>query len=130
MSCLNSALHLSRNRIGLHMTAEENALRSDGDSSPEQGEMFPVWSSGGDDWEGSEGTSSFDNYEHNVDNAALAGGIDLPHGNGPFMPRNEGCVLGELAVPTSFAVFTVPEHLSCGIVSAKKPFSQHGRAVT
>ena len=27
------------------------------------------------------------------------------------------------------AVFTVPEQLSCGIVTANKPFSQHGRAV-
>ena len=28
------------------------------------------------------------------------------------------------------AVFTVPEQLSCGIVTANEPFSQHGRAVT
>ena len=51
---------------------------SDGDSSPELRDMWkygcpksPVWSSGGDDWAGSEGTSSFEDYEHNVDNLAL-----------------------------------------------------------
>ena len=54
--------------------------------------------------------------------------MKLPDGNGLFMPINEGCVLCELKVAerTSFAVFTVPEQLSCGIVTAKKPFSQHG----
>ena len=31
----------------------------------------PVWSSGGDEWAGSEGTPSFEDYEHNVDNLAL-----------------------------------------------------------
>ena len=64
---------------------------------------------------------------------ARTGGIKLPHGTGHFKPRNEGCVLSELkfAELTSFALFTVPEQLSCyGIVTAKKPFSQHGRAVT
>ena len=109
-----------------------------------------VWSSGGVDLAGSEGTSSFEDYEHNVDNFALdvvgkkwsvevvslpparTGGIKLPHGNGSFMPRNEECVLGELKVAklASFTVFTMPEQLSCGIVPAKKPFCQHGRAVT
>ena len=41
-------------------------------------------------------------------------------------------MLGELKVAglTSFAVFTVPEQPSCGIVTAKEPFSQHGRGVT
>ena len=110
--------------IGLHMMTAENALRSDGDTSLEIGDMWRyggakslVWSSGGDDWAGCEGTSSFEDHEHNVDNLALevvgqnwsseavsllgglgawTGGIELPHGSGPFMPRNEGDVLGEL----------------------------------
>ena len=50
--------------IGLHMMAEENALRSDGDSSPELRDVWrygfsrsPVWSSGSGDWAGSAGTS-------------------------------------------------------------------------
>ena len=30
-----------------------------------------MWSGGGDDWAGSEGTSSFGKYEHNADNLAL-----------------------------------------------------------
>ena len=50
-----------------------------------------------------------------------------------WLYEHNGCVLGELRVAsrlTSFAVFTVPEQLSCGIVTAKKPLSQHGRAVT
>ena len=38
-------------------------------------------------------------------------------------------MLGELKV-AELTVFTVPEQLSCGIVTAKKPFSQHGRSVT
>ena len=63
--------------IGLHLMAEENAFRSDGDSSLELGDMKL-----------------------------------------------------KVAELTSFAVFTVPEQLSCGIVTANKPFSQHGRAVT
>ena len=49
--------------IGLHMLAEENALRSDSDSSPDLGEMWrygcpksPVWSS--NEWTGSEDASS------------------------------------------------------------------------
>ena len=39
---------------------------------------------------------------------ARTGGFKLPHGNGSFMPRNEGCVLGELKIAglTSFAVFS------------------------
>ena len=51
-----------------------------------------------------------------------------PHG----AANQAAMMLGELKVAglTSFAVFTVPEQLSCGIVTAKKPFSQHGRAVT
>ena len=48
------------------------------------------------------------------------------------MSRNEECVSGERKVAglTSFVVLAVPEQLSCGIVTAKKPFSQHGRAAT
>ena len=40
--------------------------------------------------------------------------------------------MGELKVAEliSFAVFTAPAQVSCGTVTAKKPFSQHGRVVT
>ena len=64
--------------IGLHMMAEESALRSDRDSSPDLGEMWKrgcpnslVWS--GEDYDGvrSEVTSSEEYHEHNVDNLAL-----------------------------------------------------------
>ena len=128
--------------IGLHMTVEENALRSDSDSSTDLGDL---WRCGcpkvrfgvstalkgkevrvlGQDWS-SEVVSLFPRGL-----GARTGGIELPHGNGPSMSRNEGCVLGELKVAglTFFTVFTVPEQL-LGIVTAKKPFSQHGRAVT
>ena len=74
-------------------------------------------------------TSSFEDSEHNVDILAfeVVGqnlssevvslfpedwelGSKLPHGSGPSMAKNEGCVLGELKVAelTSFTVFTVP----------------------
>ena len=56
--------------------AEENALRSDSDSSPDLGDMWrygcpqsPVW--GGNEWAGSEDASSLEYYEHNVDNLAI-----------------------------------------------------------
>ena len=62
--------------IGLHVMAEENALRSDGDSSLDLGDMWryacpksPVWSSNGVEWAGSE--ASLEYCEHNVDNLAL-----------------------------------------------------------
>ena len=121
--------------IGLHMLAEEIALRSDSDPSPDLGacggmaaQKKKFWRSNGVEWAGSEATSSLEYHEHNVGNLALevvgqnwssevisflrrlggwAGGIKLPLVNGPFMPRNEGCVLGELRVAgsPSFAVF-------------------------
>ena len=39
-----------------------------------------------------------------------ASGIELPRGNGPSLPRNEGCVLGELRVAglLPFTVIAVP----------------------
>ena len=42
---------------------------------------------------------------------APASGLELPHGNGPSLPRNEGRVLGELRVAgfPLFTVITVPE---------------------
>ena len=45
-----------------------------------------------------------------------------------ILARSEGCVLGELKVAelTSFAVLQA-RAAPCGIVTAKKPFSQHGR---
>ena len=53
--------------IGLHMTAEENALRSDRDSSPDLGEMWkygctksPVWSGDGLDEERGEDASAIE----------------------------------------------------------------------
>ena len=63
---------------------------------------------------------------------APASGLELPHGSGPSLPRNEGRVLGELRVAgfPLFTVITVPERFSCGTVTATKPFSHRGRAVT
>ena len=62
----------------LHMMAEENALRSDRDSSPDLGEMWkygcrksPLWRGDGFEGERSEDTSSVESYEHNVDNLAI-----------------------------------------------------------
>ena len=53
-----------------------------------------------------------------------ASGRELPHGNGPSLPRNEGCVLSELRV-SGFPLFTVImvlERFSCGSVTAAKAF--------
>ena len=64
--------------IGLHMMAGEDALRSDSDLSPDLGDMWRygcpesrMWSSDGVEWAGSEGISSLECCEHNVDNLAL-----------------------------------------------------------
>ena len=64
--------------FGLHMMAEENALRWDRDSSPHVGETWeygcpksPVWSGDGYEGERSEETSSEEYFEHNVDNLAF-----------------------------------------------------------
>ena len=58
--------------------AEDNALRSDSDSSPDFGDMWmygcpksPVWSGEGYDGERGEVASSEEHYEHNVDNLAI-----------------------------------------------------------
>ena len=63
--------------MGLHMMAEENARRSDRDSSLDQekcrsmaAQKSPVWSGDVFDGERSEDTSSVEHYEHNVDNFA------------------------------------------------------------
>ena len=76
------ALHPSRNSESTCLDRSPHDGRgecpSDGDSSPELRDMWkygcpksPVWSSGGGEFAGSEGTSSFEDYEHNVDNLAL-----------------------------------------------------------
>ena len=76
------ALHPSRNSESMCLDRSPHdgwgECPSDGDSSPELRDMWkygcpksPVWSSGGDECAGSEGTSSFEDYEHNVDNLAL-----------------------------------------------------------
>ena len=61
-----------------HMMAEENALRSDRDSSLDPGEMWkyrcpksPVWSGDGFEGERSEDASSVEYYDHKVDNLAI-----------------------------------------------------------
>ena len=92
------------------MMTEENARRSDSDSSP-------CWlSSNGVEWAGSEDVSSLEYYEHNVGNLALVvfrqnwssevisvfledwevGRVvlSLPLVNGPSMPRNEEMRVG------------------------------------
>ena len=73
--------------IGLHMMAQENAFRSDNDFSLDSGtracmvakkkKKSPVWTSGGDDCAGTEGTSSCEDYEHNVDNLTLEGSSEV-----------------------------------------------------
>ena len=62
--------------IGLHIMAEENALRSDSGSSPDFGDRWRygcpqsrVW--GSNAWAGSEGNTSLEHYEHNVGNLAV-----------------------------------------------------------
>ena len=64
--------------IGLHMMAEENALRSDSDSSLDFGtcggttaQKNTVWGSNVVDLAGSEGTPSLEYHEHNVGNLAV-----------------------------------------------------------
>ena len=64
--------------VGLRMLAEENALWSDRDSSPDLGEMWkygcpksPIWSGDGYDGERSEVASSEEYYEHNVENLVI-----------------------------------------------------------
>ena len=58
--------------------------------------------------------------------------LSCPFVNGPFVPRNEGCVQGELRVSgfSSLLVFGVPKKFCGGAVTAAKPFSHRGRAVT
>ena len=92
----------------------------------------PVWGgSNGVEWAGSEGTSSLEHHEHNVGTLALevvgqswssevislfledleVGRVASScHLSMDLMPRNEGCVLGELRVAgfPSFTVFRVP----------------------
>ena len=55
---------------------------------------------------------------------AREGSFELPHGNGPSLPRSEGCVLGELIVAGFFlfTVFTVPEKLYLWNCHSKKAF--------
>ena len=62
--CVSAEIVKTCALIGLHMMAEENALRSDSDFSPDLGEMWRygcpksfVWSS--NEWTGSEDASSF-----------------------------------------------------------------------
>ena len=132
--------------IGLHMMAEETSLGL-GDMCRYGCPKSPGWSSGGFDWAGSEGTYSFEDYEHNVDNLALevvgqklsGEVVSLFLEDWELVPvalswhvamdllcqemRDACWVSSKVAELTSFAVFTVPEPLSCGIVAAKGPFS-------
>ena len=77
MPCISAETVKACALIGLHMMAEENALRSNTDFSPE-GDMWrfdcpksPVWSSNGVEWAGSEDASSLEYDEHNVGNLAV-----------------------------------------------------------
>ena len=138
--CFSAEKVIACSLNGLHMMAEENALRSDRDSSPDLGEMWeygcpksPVWSGDGFEGKRSGDTSSEEYYEHKFDNLAVGVVrqnwssqvislfledwevgrvvlIKLPLANGPFVPRNEGCVLGELRVSgfSSLLVIGVP----------------------
>ena len=54
-----------------------------------------------------------------------ASGIELPHGNGLSLPRNEGCALGGLRVagPPSFTVITVQVKFSFGTRHSNRSLS-------
>ena len=72
--CISAETVKACGLIGLHMMAEEYALRS----SPDPGEMWtygcpesPVWGSNGVKWAGSEDAFSLECYEHNVGNLAV-----------------------------------------------------------
>ena len=141
------------------MMAEESARRSDRDSSRDLGEVWkygcpksPVWRDDGLEGGRSQDTSSMEYYEHDVHNLTIeVGGQDWSSEvislfledwevgrvarrlvSGPFVPGNEGCMQGELRVSgfSSLLVFGVPKKLSGGVVTAAKPFSHRGRAVT
>ena len=70
------------------------------------------------------------------------GSIELPHGNGPSLPRNEGCFVGIAQCRWGLLVHcAVSGRFSCGRVrglgawrvnchSKKESFSHRGRAVT
>ena len=68
----------ARALIGLHLMAEENASVSSGSLSPRLGDTWrygcpksPDWDSDVDSWTDSEGTSSSQLCEHNVESPAL-----------------------------------------------------------
>ena len=146
--------------IGLHMMAEENALRLDGDSCPKLRDMWrygcpksPVWSSVGDEWARSEGTSSFEDYEHNVDNLALEVVGQIGQVVSPFL---EDWELGRVALSCHMAMDILCQEMrdACWVSSnsqnsplslfsqnqssslvlelsqQRNLFSQHGRSVT
>ena len=108
--------------IGLRTMAEENALRSNSDSSLDLG-MAAQTALCAAEWAGSEDASSLEYYEHNVGNLAIevvgqnwssevislfledweVGRVALScHlSMEPVMPRDEGCVWGELGIAGS-----------------------------
>ena len=137
--------------IGLHLLAAEGnsgSSSSCGVFSPElggipvlSGPMYPLWK---DDV-----PFACEVFEHNSECPAVAGlatrggdalsrglgawanSFELPHGHGPSLPRNEGCILGQLRVagsPCSLCSRSVEGSGSCR--SKRKPFSHRGRAVT
>ena len=146
--------------IGLQMMAEENALRSDRDSSLDLGEMWNygcpkslVWSDDGLEEERGEDTSPAEYYELDVDDLAIevVGQNRTSEVISPFLEDWEvrrvasSChlsmdllcqemrdVQGELRASgfSSLLLFGVPKKLSGGIVTAAKLFSHRGRAVT
>ena len=76
--CFSAETVKARALTVLHMMAEENALWSDRDSSPDLGETWKygcpqsrVWSDDGLENERGEDTSSVEHYEHNVDKLAI-----------------------------------------------------------
>ena len=117
--CVSAEALEARALIGLHLLAADFEVGSLGSQSPDLGDMWkyrcpksPIWSS-----PCSTSVTSGDEEEYGHNNECWAIeviGLDwsrevvalfledwelgLPHGNGPSLPRKEGCVLGELRV--------------------------------
>ena len=98
--------------IGLHLMAAEGASASssscDAWNSRLGGPRHPLWKDDDVSWSGCESASGCEVYEHNNQCRAIevigqdwssegwrsfsAGSLELPHGLGPSLTRNEGCM--------------------------------------
>ena len=124
--------------IGLDLWTGEGEAGSSGGQSPDFGDMWryccprsPDWDSDGESWSESEGLSSSDFREHNVESLALnvigqnwsglgtcEGGFVLPHCPGYAVPGNAWGLVAGLPLPKT------------PLSQQGRPFSHLGRAVT